>query len=424
MQTQKLTLKTAAVAIAFAGASGAAFALTPGSGVWVQESATYGTPNLQNAYVYVPANTNPLVLNGKRALMVSLHGCGQTAPGNVINTKFNWEATAEQYGMVVIAPTVPSGTSSTRTSSGCWDWFGASHNRTSRDAVPLKKLIDAVKARSNLDIDPNQIYITGLSSGAAQTHVMGCSFPDYFAGVAPNAAPALGSAALDIFVDPKRTAQQVADTCKAINGNQYNSYFATQIFANVYGSSDAVVKPTHNPRNRDGMKILYGANSSAGTVTVPGGGSTDLWRDANGNIRISNMVINGMGHAWPAGAGGSGGGTYVSYTHVNFPAYITKWFFDNNLRVERSGTTTTTTGGETSSTASTTTSTATSTTTTIVATCHTASNYSHVSAGRAYHSLGYVKANGSNQNMGLYNTFATNTLKELGPNYFVIGTCP
>lgn len=419
MQIKKMPLKLAFAVVTLACTSSAAFALTPGSGAWVKETATYGTPNLQDAYVYVPKNVNPQVLAGKRALMVSLHGCGQTASGNVINTKFNWETTAEQYGMVVVAPTVPSGTSSTRTSSGCWDWFGASHNRTSRDAVPLKKLIDAVKARTNLDIDPNQIYISGLSSGAGETHVMGCSFPDYFAGVAPNAAPALGSASTDIFSDPVRTAQQVADTCKAINGNQYNSYFNTQLFANVYGSSDAIVKPTHNVRNRDGMKILYGANSSAGTVTVPGGGSADLWRDASGNMRISNMVVSGMGHAWPAGAGGAGGGTYVAYNYVNFPAYITKWFFDNNLRVDRGGGTTTTTTSTTS------TSTESSTTnTTPPATCYTASNYAQVTAGRAYHSLGYVKANGSNQNMGLYNTYTVTTLKQTGPNYYVIGTCP
>nr|AAF61704.1 poly(3-hydroxyalkanoate) depolymerase [Paucimonas lemoignei] len=417
MQVNKMTQRAATALIATL-ASTAAFALTPGSGAWVKESATYGTPNLQDAYVYVPSNAN-LRSSMQRALMLSLHGCGQTASGNVTNKKFNWESVAEQYGMVVIAPTVPSGTSSTRTSSGCWDWFGANHNRTSRDAVPLIKLIDAVKARANLDIDPNQIYISGLSSGAAETHVLGCSFPDYFAGVVPNAAPALGSASTDIFSDPVRTAQQVADTCKAINGNQYNSYFNTQIFANVYGSNDAIVKPSHNVRNRDGMKILYGANTSGGTVTVSGGGTADIWKDANGKVRISNMVVSGMSHAWPAGSGGSGGGTYVDYTHVNYPSYIVPWIFANNLRVGGGGTTTTTTAGSTTSTTST-------TTTTVAATCYSASNYAHVQAGRAHLviSTGRAAANGSNQDMGLYNTFQMTTLKMTGSNYYVIGTCP
>ena len=57
-------------------------------------------------------------------------------------------------------------------------------------------------------------------------------------------------------------------------------------------------------------------------------------------------------------------------------------------------------------------------------TCYTASNYAHTTAGRAYQSGGYALANGSNQNMGLWNTFVTTTLKMTGANYYVIGTCP
>lgn len=64
-------------------------------------------------------------------------------------------------------------------------------------------------------------------------------------------------------------------------------------------------------------------------------------------------------------------------------------------------------------------------TTAATAACFTASNYAQVAAGRAYHSLGYTYANGSNQNMGLYNTFYTHTLKQTGANYYVIadGQC-
>ncbi|MEO7549141.1 MAG: hypothetical protein ABIT82_12005, partial [Ramlibacter sp.] len=58
------------------------------------------------------------------------------------------------------------------------------------------------------------------------------------------------------------------------------------------------------------------------------------------------------------------------------------------------------------------------------ASCFTASNYAHVVAGRAHQSGGYTYANGSNQNMGLWNVFVTKTLKMTGTNYYVIGTCP
>jgi len=58
------------------------------------------------------------------------------------------------------------------------------------------------------------------------------------------------------------------------------------------------------------------------------------------------------------------------------------------------------------------------------ATCFTASNYAHTTAGRAHATGGYAFANGSNQNMGLWNIFVITTLKRTAPNYYVIGTCP
>jgi poly(3-hydroxybutyrate) depolymerase len=64
------------------------------------------------------------------------------------------------------------------------------------------------------------------------------------------------------------------------------------------------------------------------------------------------------------------------------------------------------------------------TTTGAAATCYTASNYAHTTAGRAHHSGGYAYANGSNQNMGLWNVFVVTTLKQTAPDYYVIGTCP
>ena len=58
------------------------------------------------------------------------------------------------------------------------------------------------------------------------------------------------------------------------------------------------------------------------------------------------------------------------------------------------------------------------------AVCFTASNYAHTTAGRAHQSFGQTYANGSNQAMGLWNVFVTTTLKQTGPNFYVLGTCP
>jgi poly(3-hydroxybutyrate) depolymerase len=56
--------------------------------------------------------------------------------------------------------------------------------------------------------------------------------------------------------------------------------------------------------------------------------------------------------------------------------------------------------------------------------CFTASNYAHTTAGRAYALWGWTYANGSNQSMGLWNIYTTTTLKQTGPNNYVVGTCP
>jgi poly(hydroxyalkanoate) depolymerase family esterase len=68
----------------------------------------------------------------------------------------------------------------------------------------------------------------------------------------------------------------------------------------------------------------------------------------------------------------------------------------------------------------------TATTTGGAAACWTGSNYAHVQAGRATTSGGYTYAKGSNQNMGLYNTFVTHTLKESPTGYYTIADsgCP
>jgi poly(3-hydroxybutyrate) depolymerase len=65
-----------------------------------------------------------------------------------------------------------------------------------------------------------------------------------------------------------------------------------------------------------------------------------------------------------------------------------------------------------------------SATTQMAATCFTATNFDHVMAGRAHDTFSVAVANGSNQVMGLDNIFVVTTLKQTGPDFYVIGSCP
>ncbi|ROQ26642.1 poly(hydroxyalkanoate) depolymerase family esterase [Streptomyces sp. PanSC19] len=68
----------------------------------------------------------------------------------------------------------------------------------------------------------------------------------------------------------------------------------------------------------------------------------------------------------------------------------------------------------------------TATTTGYTPTCHTASNYDHTVAGRAYQSGGLTYATGSGQAMGLWNTFTSHTLEQTAPGHYVVADsgCP
>ncbi|MDX3660697.1 PHB depolymerase family esterase [Streptomyces sp. ID05-26A] len=61
----------------------------------------------------------------------------------------------------------------------------------------------------------------------------------------------------------------------------------------------------------------------------------------------------------------------------------------------------------------------TTTTTPPTSQCVTASNYAHTVAGRAYVTLGQTYALGSNQPLGLWNTFTTSTIRQTTPNHWV-----
>jgi hypothetical protein len=56
--------------------------------------------------------------------------------------------------------------------------------------------------------------------------------------------------------------------------------------------------------------------------------------------------------------------------------------------------------------------------------CFTATNFDHVMAGRAHDSFFVAMANGSNQVLGPDNVFVITTLKQTGPDFYVIASCP
>ena len=324
-----------AAASIFLVASMSAQAVTAGPGTWSGNQTWAADPvnggNL-SGYFYWPA-TQPM-LAGKRALILVLHGCTQTAAADVINDAtdggFNWKATADQYGAVILAPNATGNVYSNH----CWDYANTTHTRTStgHDAI-LLDLVSRFKNDPQYAIDPNQVYVTGLSSGGGETMVLGCLAPDIFAGIGINAGPPPGTTTAQIgFVPSGYTATTAATNCRNMAGTNA-AKFPSQIAGAVWGTTDFTVAQGYGPMDAAAFRQVYGGSFTQGAaVAIPGGGSNVPYTDSNGKLRTHEITVSGMAHAWPAGTGGQNA-HYVDATKINYPVFVTDFWFKNNLRV-------------------------------------------------------------------------------------------
>ena len=179
-------------------------------------------------------------------------------------------------------------------------------------------------------------------------------------------------------------------------------------FAQKAGTQAAAIKAMV-----DQLSSGSGSGGSGGGTTLP----------APTGVATSGATASSMVVSWAGVSDAAGYGIYRNGSRVNAAAATGTSYTDAGLAAATTYSWTVT-AIDASGAQSAASSPATGTTTGAAAVCFTASNYAHTSAGRAHQSFGYALANGSNQNMGLWNLFLTTTLKQTGTNYYVIGTCP
>lgn len=305
----------AATALVSRTASGAGWETLSGGGMQVD--------------VYVPASKSSV--GSGRALLVALHGCTQTAA--TLRQYGNFEGASDDFGMVVALPTVPNG----GVLAGCWDYYGGDHARTGRHDGPLLELTSSLLADGTLEIDPDQVYVAGLSSGAGEAMVLGCLAPDVFAGVGIAAGPTVGTTSAQIsFVST--TESEAAALCKKLAGDSAPR-FATQLASLIAGSNDYVVAQGYEDLNAEVLGDVYGGGSALESSelavdALPGyqpAGTGILLSDTAGP-RVSKIRATGMGHAWPAGSGSGAEMSFVAQTGVAYARYLADFFSANSLR--------------------------------------------------------------------------------------------
>ena len=290
------------------------------AGTWQRNVSLGGFANVN---IYTPATYSPIGPANKKSLMLVLHGCAQSY--TVFDTA-KLEVAADAYGMVIAVPDAAN-----KAGFSCWAYWTGTKSRASNDYKRLIDLANAMSGDAARQIDPDQVYIAGLSSGASFANTTACLAPDVFAGMGVSAGPSIGTSS-NGALGPCEAAD-VAARCDSYAGSAYRQYFSTQIASIAQGDADTTVNQCYNTQNSEGMAELYGVEIVPGSTTISEGSTRTaqetLWEDG----RVSRLWFNGVAHAWSGGEGASG--AYISNASINYASYLADYFAKNNVRVDR-----------------------------------------------------------------------------------------
>lgn len=252
-------------------------------------------------------------------LVVMLHGCTQTALDFAAGTLMN--QVAEQHGFIVVYPQQTSNYNQNL----CWNWFlPANQSRDTGEPASVVGIIRAVQQNTVLwTIDPERIYVAGLSAGGAMAVILGTTYPDIFAAIGVHSGIEYqGGTSFTSGLramrhggpDPIQQGQSAYRTMK-----NRARVIPTIVF---HGTQDTTVVPINGDQVvRQWMQTdtlasqgSYAPNfTSPDTVAsgqVPNGRSyvTASWKSHSGDETQVYWKIGGMGHAW---SGGSPAGSYT-----------------------------------------------------------------------------------------------------------------
>ncbi len=258
----------------------------------LMETRQFGTnPGDLRMFSYVPADLPP-----SSALVVVLHGCGQTAAGYDLGA--GWSTLAKHYGFALLLPEQQA-SNNTHT---CFNWFNPGDTRRGHgEACSIRQMIARMVSQHR--IDKSRIFITGLSAGGAMTSVMLATYPEVFAagaiiaglpyGVASNVREALNG----MFRSPSRSADELGDLVRKASKHR-PPWPRISVW---HGSADRTV----NPANADeivkqwlDVHRLPPQPMSEGMVD---GHPHQIWWNADGETVVESYTITDMAHGTPLG---------------------------------------------------------------------------------------------------------------------------
>jgi poly(hydroxyalkanoate) depolymerase family esterase len=258
------------------------------------ETSGFGAnPGDLRMFSFVPGNLQP-----RPALVVVLHGCGQTAAGYDLGA--GWSTLARHYGFALLMPQQqPS-----NNANGCFNWFNPQDiTRDRGEAASIRQMI----ARMVRDhkIDAERIFVTGLSAGGAMTSVMLATYPELFAGgaviaglpygVATNVREALNG----MSQSPARPAAALGDLVRCAS-NHKGAWPKLSVW---HGSADRTVNPANANEIVKQWLDIHRLPAAPMSEEIVDGYPHRIWWNAEGETTVESYTITDMAHGTPLGVG-------------------------------------------------------------------------------------------------------------------------
>ncbi|MBX9650927.1 MAG: PHB depolymerase family esterase [Xanthobacteraceae bacterium] len=256
----------------------------------------FGTnPGALKMFAFVPEH-----LPSASALVVVLHGCGQTAAG--YNLGAGWSTLAKRYGFALLLPEQQA----SNNANTCFNWFSPGDIARGRgEAASIRQMIARMVADHK--IDARRIFVTGLSAGGAMTSVMLATYPEVFAGGAVIAGLPFGIASnvrealSGMMQSPSRPAHELGDLVRKASKHK-GPWPKLSVW---HGSADRTVNPGNADEIVKQWLDVHGLPSAPMSTADVDGYPRDVWWNADGETVVESYTITNMAHGTPLGLAGA-----------------------------------------------------------------------------------------------------------------------